>query len=347
MVGRADARGSDGGRCKVSQYDVIIVGAGPAGLLTAVNLNETLRVLVVESRRFPPSKPCGQVLIDQGYETLSRYDPPQALFGPIGRLGLRFITRDIDAPARLVGMGRTLDRKALAFWVDDMLGPNVDLVDGLRFVTAEQTDEGTRVVVRDGHGHVEVLTTGVLVGADGCLSRVRRSIVGDTLPAVDAIQHTYAAAAAPETADFIFDVRLARDYYAWVFPRGNGRILVGCPKDGRHFETVMEWARDEYGTQGPPLLAERHPVAKIGSLDDVDLGRNRVLLTGEAAGFVSPASGEGLSHAFASGEAAARAINEDPVAPGRVYRELCGPFYDFLAQELDLAMRMRNRPVNR
>ncbi|MFW5737994.1 MAG: hypothetical protein ACOCYX_03705, partial [Spirochaetota bacterium] len=91
------------------------------------------------------------------------------------------------------------------------------------------------------------------------------------------------------------------------------------------------------------LRSELHPVARIRTLDDIEIGGDRTLLVGEAAGFVSPASGEGLSLAFASGRAAARAISANTTDPVPAYRDACTPFIDLLAKELELAERIRTR----
>ena len=324
-------------------YDVIVTGAGPAGLFTAVHLADSLRVLVVESQRFPPVKPCGEILIDHGYRLVSELDPPPSVFRSPETITMRFVARDIDAPATEVGTAHTIDRKALSFWLDDLLTPNVEVVEGVRFVRAEARAGEVAVTLRHPGGRIETVGTGLLVGADGCLSRVRRSAFGTGLDTVDSIQHIYRARRPPAHADFIFDRELARDYYVWAFPRGDDEVLVGCPRDGDRYRTVMEWARGEYAITGAPLRSERHPIARIRTLDDIEIGSGRVLLVGEAAGLVSPASGEGLSLAFASGRAAARAISADPDNPVPAYREACRPFIDLLAKELELADRVRDR----
>lgn len=327
----------------VEHYDVVIVGAGPAGLFAGVHLDESLRVLVVESQRFPPVKPCGEILIGHGDRILAELDPPPSVFAAPNRVTMRFVARDMDAPTTKVGTARTIDRKALAFWLDDLLPGSVEVTEGLRFVRADPDDDAVAVTLRRADGAVKTVETGLLVGADGCLSRVRRGAFANRPETVDTVQHLYRAARPPRHADFIFDRELARDYYVWAFPRGDDRVLVGCPRDGDRHLAVMAWAQSEYQTIGAPLLAERHPIARIRTLDDIELGNGRVLLIGEAAGLVSPASGEGLSLAFASGQAAARAIVADPDDPVPAYREACKPFIDLLAKELELAERIRAR----
>ncbi len=322
---------------------MIVTGAGPAGLFTAVHLADSLRVLVVESQRFPPTKPCGEILIDHGYRLVSELDPPPSVFRSQEAIAMRFLARDIDTPATEVGTAHTIDRKALSFWLDDLLASNVEVLEGVRFVGAEARAGEVAVTLRHPGGRIETVGTGLLVGADGCLSRVRRNAFGTKPDTVDSIQHLCRARRPPEHADFIFDRKLARDYYVWAFPRGDDQVLVGCPRDGDRYRAVMEWAHREYAITGAPLRSERHPIARIRTLDDIETGSGRVLLVGEAAGLVSPASGEGLSLAFASGRAAARAISAAPDDPLPAYREACRPFIDLLAKELELAERIRTR----
>ena len=51
-------------------YEVLIISTGPAGLFTALNLDISLKTLIVERQDFPPHKLCGDLLLDHGYEFL-------------------------------------------------------------------------------------------------------------------------------------------------------------------------------------------------------------------------------------------------------------------------------------
>ncbi len=58
------------------------------------------------------------------------------------------------------------------------------------------------------------------------------------------------------------------------------------------------------------MSLESYPIASVTSVNDLFLGEGNIVLAGEAAGFVSPSSGEGISFAFESGIVATKSVLE-------------------------------------
>jgi flavin-dependent dehydrogenase len=101
--------------------------------------------------------------------------------------------------------------------------------------------------------------------------------------------------------------------YAYVVPKGEVAIVgsVFYPKTQRPHEKhalVLEALRTSLPQLGASVKREAWVALSVRSPEDVVPGRGRVLLAGEAAGFMSPTSGEGISYAMNSGMLAGKAI---------------------------------------
>ena len=325
----------------MKRLDVVVVGAGPAGLFTAVHLHPTLEVLVIDRQRFPPTKPCGELLVDHGYRILGALNPPDYVFATPMNVAVRLIDRNLPIPPRIPGNAHTLNRRALARWIMSLAGTNVTFREQTRFLNCRRIANGFSIAMRRANGKTEWISTNCLVGADGHASDVRRAVFATRADSVEAIQCTYATQTALASADFILDSVLAPGFYMWVFPRADDRILIGCLVGNGNYRKAVAWARAEYDAGTTVLRRERHPITRINSLDDLQTGRGNLILVGEAAGFVRPTSGEGISLALESGRAAAFAINADPGSPARAYSEACRPIVEVLAREIDNVQELR------
>lgn len=149
-------------------------------------------------------------------------------------------------------------------------------------------------------------------GADGANSMIRRwALPGHRLPAYLALQEWYSTDRALPYYTAIFDPEVT-DFYAWTIPKGD-HLLVGAavPRDGarERFQLLKEKLRArgfEFGRlakrEGCLLLRPRGP-------RHLALGARNLALVGEAAGWISPSSAEGLSYAMRSALALARAMD--------------------------------------
>jgi flavin-dependent dehydrogenase len=133
-----------------------------------------------------------------------------------------------------------------------------------------------------------------------------------------AIQVCLAAPGPPAVHQVLFASGLT-DFYGWAIPKGRA-ALVGAAFGRlggarRRFEQILAALRRLASLQGPVLQRSGRRLSRPRSGRDLFGGAGRVLLAGEAAGLVSPSSGEGLSFALASGAAAGRAVGQaDPAA---------------------------------
>jgi flavin-dependent dehydrogenase len=308
-------------------YDLVIVGAGPAGATLARLAGSRLRTLLVERRREGPDDPtppgprsakcCGGLLAPEAQRALAAQGlglPREVLVGP-----QLFAVRAIDVAARIERHYPrhylNVDRGRFDGWLRSLVPAEVEVRTG-HLVTG-LCDEGDAVALAlESTGGTEIVRARLVVGADGAASRVRARAF-PRLPEPEtylAIQEWFEAGGADPCYTAVFDPSVT-DFCGWAIPKGD-RIVVGAAlgpgldASGR-FERLVRALRERgvrlgrsLGREGALLRRPRRPSHLV-------TGRGRVALAGEAAGFVSPSSAEGLSRALRSGAALAGAL-----APG-------------------------------
>jgi flavin-dependent dehydrogenase len=271
--------------------DLIVAGGGPAGLATALHAARAgLEVVVVERRGGVIDKACGEGLMPHTVAQLARLglDPPGM---PLG--GIRYVDRRRSVDARfLAGAGRGVRRTALhAALADAALAAGVSVVQG-EVTALEQDSESV---------HAGGLRARYLAAADGLHSSIRRSLSLD-LPADGRRRwgirrHVHVA---PWT-DHV-EVHWGRRAEAYVTPVSGDcvgiAILTSC-RGGfdDHFDDfpalrdrVGDCAHGQDRAAGPLRQKVRNRSA------------GRVLLVGDAAGYVDALTGEGLGIAFGAAE---------------------------------------------
>lgn len=304
------------------QVEVAVVGAGPAGSVAAHRLAAAgVQVAVLERAAFPRDKPCGDGVSGSGLAVLartglgewaSRFPAPQILrlgspHGQLvdvrpgvgdGRCRGRTIPRrllDTQLAQAAVEAGVRLFERTPVRNVEPVDGRSVCVIaDGLR-VAAQM------VILADGSHAVVTRRLGLVQGPPELVA-VRQYLTGDVGPAGRLEIH--------------FE-RTITPGYTWLFPMGEGRVNVGTGTSTKRLrrdrvalrDVLARFVSDEVATEG--RLAQAEPVGAVrGHPLHTRFGRThthaeRTLVAGDAAGLVSPLSGEGTAAALESGELAA------------------------------------------
>lgn len=310
-------------------YDVVILGLGPAGATLARLLGKGLRVAAVDKKLAGPfRKPCGGLLAPDAQKALARFDltlPREVLAGP-----QIFSVRTIDLAS---GQSRhyqrfylNLDRHRFDLWMISLIPDAVELIGGAAVETA-RVDGGFRLTYVEDGVRKEVYAR-YLVGADGSYSLVRRAFwPGGSIRRYVAVQQQFLDANPSPFYSCIFDPANT-DCYSWALSK-DGRFLFGgaYPAKGcrARFER-QKAALEAWGFRfGEALETEACLVSRPAGPGDFRLAEKGAFLIGKAAGFVSPSSLEGISGAIHSGTALARVLSANIAEPELAYRQAAAP----------------------
>jgi menaquinone-9 beta-reductase len=320
------------------RYDVLVIGAGPSGAAAAYWLAERgRRVLLVEKKRFPREKTCGDGLTPRAVRQLH----DMGLADPLSEFhrfdGLRSIAHGVtlelawpDHPD-FPGYGYVVRRSEL----DQMVAERAVKAGATLWPASEAlapvVERGIlrgAVVRRADTGTEEVVSARYVIVADGANSRFGRALGtarNRSYPLGMAIRGYFTSPYHDEPwIESHLDLR-DRDGnhlpgYGWIFPVGDGTVNVGVGllstfrgwkevNTSRLMEAFCETAPARWGI-GPDTATCAPTGGKLPTGTSVHpaVGPNFVV-AGDAAGTVNPFNGEGISVAYETGRLAADAVD--------------------------------------
>jgi len=299
-------------------FDAVVVGGGPAGATAAETLARAGRSVLLLDRA-GRIKPCGGAIPPR---LIEQFDiPDEQLVAKITCARIVSPTAakvDIPIKGGFVGM---VNRESFDEWLRERARiAGAERRTGI-FHDLETRDDGTTLVhFHPGRSHtnreVETVRARAVIGADGARSAVARCAVPEhETPSVFAYHEICSTEAAGADfdgtrCDVYYDGRLSPDFYGWVFPHGDTvSIGTGTAHKGFSLRDAVGGLRRAAGLEhcatvrheGAPI-----PLRPLPRWDD----RRSVLLAGDAAGVVAPASGEGIFYAMTGGWLAGEAVDE-------------------------------------
>jgi flavin-dependent dehydrogenase len=312
-------------------FDVLIVGAGPAGSIAAIVLARAgARVCLIDRAVFPRPKLCGDTLNPAAVAILARLGLRHVVERDVTLLEGMRVTGDgvsISAayPGSLHGVAVARERLDAAL-VAAAAEEGADVREQLTARTPRLREEPGRTVVHGaictaGAGTRVELAARVTIAADGRRSTLAFALGLARHPASPRRWAIGGHAVGVEGLSSYGEMHIRRGHYIGVAPLDGGIANVCLV---RRFESPSHDALRNPGdtlltaAQGDPLLRERFAGATLISkpmvlgplaVDPVDgaVVPSGLLLAGDAAGFIDPMTGDGLRFALRGGELAAHA----------------------------------------
>jgi geranylgeranyl reductase family protein len=289
----------------VERFDVAVVGAGPAGSVTAYRLARAgARVMLLDKARFPRDKPCGGGLTLRAVTELP-YSVDPVVEDVVTRVtcGLRY-GRPFNRQGRTALCLMTQRRRLDHFLVERAQEAGASFRDGVRV----EVQSDTRVDVNGTWFDVDAV-----VGADGANGLTARTLAlgGDIVPGV-ALEGNVRYGVVPRElyrGRMVIELAIMPGGYGWIFPKGD-HVNVGVggwATEGPQLRERLGEFCIKYGidpADATDVRGHRLPLRRPGT----KLARGRALLVGDAAGLVDPVSGDGIYEALVSARIAAEAI---------------------------------------
>lgn len=294
-------------------YDTAVIGAGPAGAVFAAalgRLRPDLRILVIDGQTEENKKVCGGLLAPDAQRVLAEMGLtlPNAVLADPQIFAVD--TNDLVSGQRCVYQRHYLnmDRYAFDRWLVSMIPDHITVLSG-RCERLERTGGIFTLRVNGA-----VFTAATIVGADGAHSTVRRTFIGQMPKQYAAIQERYPdrGQQVPSYA-CIFDPQTS-DSCSWTICKDGYLIFGGAfDKHGCHgaFAAQKRRLEEHLGCSlGEPQMREACLVTSPRRWSDICCGIPGVYLIGEAGGFLSASSFEGISSAMLCGKYLAQAFAE-------------------------------------
>jgi geranylgeranyl reductase family protein len=274
----------------VADYDVAIVGAGPAGSTAAYRLATAgASVLLLDKATFPRDKPCGGGVTGRAERLLPfSIDPVVEDVADRLEVGLRYrhrVTRHSRAPLAYMTQRRRLDH----------------------FLLQKAATAGAEVRVGE-TADARELAARIVIGADGCngSSAKQLGLADDVVHGV-ALEANYPYE--PRYAGgMVLEIAVIRGGYGWIFPKADHvNVGVGGNKEeGPRLRVELRRMCEAYGID-PEAATDLRGYRLPMRLSRTRLARGRTAVIGDAAGLVDPLSGDGMYEAFLSAKLVAEA----------------------------------------
>lgn len=291
-------------------YDVIVVGSGPAGSITAWRLARAgVRVAVIEKAALPRYKTCGGGIIGRTIQALPidvrhviEQDCHTAQLHVVSE-GLSFTTHR-SVPIVSMTMRDQFDYALLS------AAQAAGAVLYQRCAVEEVSPKDDSVTVMTDKG---AMMAKFLVAADGALSQVARKVgMADGRVLIPALE--YEVTIPQERLDRLrgvarFDFGILPHGYAWAFPKQQHLSIgiLSMVQRERELKRAITQYLDLLGC-GDLTRIDRHGFVIPIRPRTGPFMKNRVLVVGDAAGFADPVTGEGISGALRSGQLAAQSL---------------------------------------
>lgn len=302
-------------------WDVLIIGAGPAGGIAATHLaTHGYRVLLLDKEVFPRDKACGDGLITDALQSLQRIGLEEKVRQAGHAMGLVSVFSSSQFEFEIPGDYLTLRRTVL----DEMIARRA-IEAGATFAqghVANLTFSGGLVTCalagarRLCHARIAVIATGSRLDLPQKLG-----MVAPPKPSGFAMRCYVRSTLHLNHLIISFD-RAITPGYAWIFPLGGNEYNIGCgviysgdAPEGAQFQEKFSHFLKEFPLarnllrKGEIISPLRGAILRCGMKGASPLHGENILCIGETLGTTYPFTGEGTGKAMETGELAAEVIH--------------------------------------
>lgn len=300
--------------------DVIIVGAGPAGLTAARELSKNDINYIILDRAEKPgeNKPCGGFIPSS---TLQKFSIPK-IDGQfkIDGVRMKFPGKDLVEISFDEMLGVNIHRRELAkSLIKSIDGKKQHIRFGTNVARIETNHNGCRIFMKN-EGESSTLTSKLVIDGSGANPVTLRFIpIRERIPnnrmGYGLQYHIKINRELAHSNTFLYGNRYSPSGYLWIFPRGNiavmgtggliDRVRASERRTHEYLDLVlreMEPFKSELA--GGEIVKKDSALIPLNGITRPSFGQ-RILLAGDAAGHCSPISGEGIHYSMVGGYHAA------------------------------------------
>lgn len=310
---------------KEADYDIVIVGAGPAGATLARLLPSSYRVLMVDKKPITGGihradmKCCGALLSESAQKIMAQMQlnlPTEVLIQPQS-FSLKVMDLNYAVERSYQKHYFNMDRAKFENWLISLIPSRVQKWERAYVKDFHRCQAGVELVIKDRKNSKEkILTSRLVVAADGANSIFRKGLYPRVnWPKYVALQEWYENDGQIDYYAAITDEQTT-DFYSWLIPKDNA-VVLGSALDldktegspSHRFARLKSRLEERGIVFGKKLHREGCEIIRPVN-NYLVTGNRKIALIGEAGGFISPSSSEGFSYAFRTAIALATAIRE-------------------------------------
>lgn len=332
-------------------YDLVIIGGGPSGASAGREAGKRgLSTLLLEKENFPRYKPCGGALSSYGLSCLDFELPETLIERNISKVKIQYRTQFVEV-SRGITLASLISREVFDLYLlEKARETGIEIHTGEKVLDCIEKEDCVEIKTTDN----TYLASFVLIaeGSEGILKhKVREkdqrtdyslALVTEIPEKDEKIRKRFI-----DALELHFGV--AHGGYGWIFPHAGFYSvgITGIAKDLMHPKKVLQDFLRENGF--PEEYRVHSHIIPLGGISRKIIS-SRLLLSGDAAGFVDAYSGEGLSYAIRSGQLAAEAVADTvmydrKVKSLKVYEANCKEeFGNYLTSSLKLEKVMHHFP---
>ncbi len=330
----------------MNHYDVIVVGGGIAGSVTAkYTALGGLRTLLIERKKTPREKACSGIQFPY-FERIIGDPIPRNRLCKIQLTKIKIILPNGKSYGSSFKMLNFM-RKPFDHWLNHLAQQNgATFIDDCRFIDFEHVDDQIIVRLQQQDMPIKCYSTQYLVDATGLRPVIRRQLRPHDFhrTSMGATLNYYIDGSGdfdPETLYQFWNLEWNDAMFAWVYQKtlddGHNYWVIGTGCNTGNIanrQTLFyEYLIKKYSLHGDIVKKEgySHQI-DLSSHDRIWLGEKQILMVGDAAGLVDPTRGVGMDSAALSGRLAAQALITVTKNDGSVLTEYSRLMTNLVAQ---------------